>query len=616
VPGASLALKGAALADIFVSYSTKDTAQSEVIVAFLRQRGFEVAIDRDFVRAGDLYRVRIKEELDRAKVVIVLWSRSSVQRDFVLDEASRARRTVLLPLIIDDLSQTELPLGFGELQAHRCNWQPDGRLAPGSCEHLLEALQRHLSAVAPLDKAIDELKKDVDRRLGAECSVQERLGTGRMSVVFRARHRVYGVVALKVTPLTGIMLLPGLYAEFLGNIEVTRKLSHPNISAIREVRLLETIACTVFDYVEGESLAQIIARQRSRLTLGCIKDIAKDIVEALVEAHTHRIVHCALSPSNILIEKGSSKALVRDFGVPNLSAGVEGNAARALFLDARYMSPEQCLGQPATPHSDQYALGAILYEMLTGRPPFVERSTFLVMQGHCQQAPTPVTELRPHCPLAVAKTVARLLSKKPSDRYFTTRSLLQEIESWPLAESRRLDPIHPQSSLAQSAKDALDSYNRCLTNPDFLPTFYQRLQRDAAVAEKLGSMMFDSQIERIKPAIRHLLEHAQGQVDARAAVERLGARHASYGLDDGHLRTFIETLIDVAVELDGQQHPGQAEALRAAWQAATAESLRCFARAAAVAEPSAPRLSAVVSSPDRQAAERQAADLPATSAAS
>lgn len=111
-------------------------------------------------------------------------------------------------------------------------------------------------------------------------------------------------------------------------------------------------------------------------------------------------------------------------------------------------------------------------------------------------------------------------------------------------------------------------------------------------------MIFDSQIERIKPAIRHLLEHAQGQLSAQAEVERLGERHVGYQLTEGHLRTFIATLIDVAVELDGKSRPDGTAALRAAWQAATEDGLRRFARAAAVPhEPS--RVSGVVPSGER-----------------
>jgi hypothetical protein len=189
----------------------------------------------------------------------------------------------------------------------------------------------------------------------------------------------------------------------------------------------------------------------------------------------------------------------------------------------------------------------------------------------------------------------QMLSKKPQQRYFTTKTVLQEIESWPLAESMRLDPVHPESALAQSAKIALDSYNRCLTDPSFLTRFYERLQSNEAVAPKLGSMIFDSQVELIKPAIRHLLEHARGQQDAQLEIERMGKRHSGYALVEDDLLTFVDTLIDVAVELDGKS-PDESAALRAAWQTATAHGLRRFCEAAAIARAPVPILSGVVPS--------------------
>lgn len=581
------------MADVFVSYSRKDLARSEVIASFLKREHFSVAIDRDFLLVGDAYRQSIAAELKRAKVVIVLWSRDSVESEFVRDEASRARHTVLLQLIIDDLPDSDVPLGFGELQCLHCQWTSTGQLAPQSGEALLAALKRHLPAVEPLDKAIDELRREVDRRIGTECDVLERIGTGRMSVVFRAQHSVYGLVALKVIPLAGILLLPGLYAEFRGNIEATRKLSHANILGIRDVRLLDTIACTIIDYVDGDTLAHVIATNRSRLTLGCIKDIAKNIADALVAAHTQRIVHCALSPTNILIDRESDKALVRDFGVPAVSVAADATAARAMFLDTRYMSPEQCMGQAATPQSDQYALGAILYEMLTGRPPFMGSSAFMIMRGHCDEPPVPITELRPSCPPAVADSVMRMLAKNPQQRYFTTQSVRWEIERWPLAESIRLDPIHPGAGLAHAAKVALDSYNRCLADPAFLTLFYQRLQADSSIADKLGTMMFDSQVELIKPAIRHLLEAALGQDNALVEIERMGGRHARYALTERHLRTFMDTLIEVVVQIESK-HGGDAPKLRASWQTATERGLARFAEAATVSRAPAPLLSGVV----------------------
>jgi hypothetical protein len=201
----------------------------------------------------------------------------------------------------------------------------------------------------------------------------------------------------------------------------------------------------------------------------------------------------------------------------------------------------------------------------------------------------------------VASAVMRTLSKDPRQRYFTTKSVRQEIESWPLAESLRFDPVHPESEVAQAAKVALDSYSRCLGDQSFLTRFYERLRGNPAISDKLGSMMFDSQVELIKPAIRHLLEAARGQEDSRGELDRMGGRHASYGLTEDHLRTFVDTLIEVAVELDGAD---ASDRLRAAWQAATEAGLRHFAEAASIARAPTPLRSGVV--PRREPAEQRA----------
>ncbi len=260
------------MADIFISYSKKDLAPSTAVCELLRSDGYSVAIDRDFLVAGDSYRQAIGEQIRAAKVVIVLWSANAVESDFVRDEASHAsRRTVLLPIIVDDMLDTEVPLGFGELQYLRLKWLAEGQLAADSKTELIAALKRHLPAVEPLDLAIAQIKREVMLKLGTEYGDLEQLGMGRMSVVFKSQHGIYGVVALKVTPLAGILLLPGFYAEFRRSIDAARGLSHPNILGIRDVKLLDTLACTVMDHVEGATLARCMVSAAPRMTLGRIK---------------------------------------------------------------------------------------------------------------------------------------------------------------------------------------------------------------------------------------------------------------------------------------------------------------------------------------------------------
>jgi serine/threonine protein kinase len=567
------------VADIFVSYSHQDRTRCQAVCAFLRQR-YSVAVDTDFLHLGEAFRPRIEEEARIAKVAIVLWSKKSVESPFVRDEASRSsERKALLQLVIDDLEQ--VPLGFGELQWHRCGWTEQGELDLESRAALTAALERQLPAAEPLAHALAIVEKEVNDRLGSECDLLERLGTGRVSLVFKARHSTLGLVALKVTPLSGILLLPGFYADFRSSLEAAMALTHPHIQGIRGVRLLDNVACTTLDFVDGTSLRRCLARATERLPLGRIKEIARGVASALAYAHTKNVVHAGLTPANILIESGSDRAVVCDFTAPRRGGGPEATAARALFLDARYLSPEQCVGKQATPQSDQYAFGAVLYEMLTGRPPFLGDAPFSIMRGHVEQTPEPIRALRPHCPVAVEECVLQLLEKKPRARFFTTSLLLHEIESWPIAEASGA----PESTSPArcSSRTALESYNRCLNDPSFLPTFYERLREQPALSEKLASVNFDRLVDKFKAALRHLLEFGRGQADARLEIESLAAGHVRFQLQAEDLQAFTETLITLAVERDNAVAQTDRDALREHWRAATRDGILRFTELAAAA---------------------------------
>lgn len=582
------------MADIFISYSRKDAAESEAIVKLLEREGFSVAVDREFLQVGDEFRSKIEEELQEAKVVIVLWSQNAIASDFVRDEAGRAtRRAVLLQLIIDEMPDTDVPLGFGELQRLRCQWRTRGELADASRDELLAALKRQVAAVEPLGAAVQQLQREVDSKLGSEYEVLGLLGTGRMSVVFNARHRVRGELALKVTPLAGILLLPGFYAEFRSSVEAARQLSHDNILSIYDVKLLDTIACTVTARVNGVSLATCLSRACTRLPLSRIKDIASDIAEALAYAHQCGVFHCSLSPSNILIETAQDRAIVADFGMLRVGSGPDATAARALFLDLRYTSPEQCLGQPASPWSDQYSFGAILYEMLTGKPPFVGNCAYEIMKKHCEEEPRPLAELRPECPPEVAQMVMRLLAKCPSDRYLTTSLLARLVAAWPLAESVPGGRLSERTlGVMQAARVALESYNRCLADPDFFTLFYQRLAQDPTLSPHLQNVNFDRLVGALKRSVRHLLEYARGSEDARRELERVAEAHRRFRLEESQLLRFVDTLVTLAVERDpGAVDPAERDRLRADWLAATESGVRRFAELAQVAPP---RVSIVV----------------------
>jgi serine/threonine-protein kinase len=225
--------------------------------------------------------------------------------------------------------------------------------------------------------------------------------------------------------------------------------------------------------VDGESLEQRIAKAGAKMPLSLVKDLACEIADALAYAHANNVVHGRLTPSNILIAASDDHAFVTDFGTPNVGSGPGATAAKALVLDASYLSPEQCVGEAPCSKSDQYALGVTLYEMLTGRPPFVGKSAFAIMKQHCDATPVSIAEFRPDCPLAMEATVLRLLNKHPNERFFTTRELVNELRAWPLPDpGSHRDRISNSSVETRAAKPALASFERILANdPQLLGQF-------------------------------------------------------------------------------------------------------------------------------------------------
>jgi len=573
------------MAEVFLSYSRSqhDKVRADALCEVLRRASVSFFIDHEELAAGDEWRSRLTQALDKAAIVVVLWSRQAAKSLFVRDEASRGlRRKNLLQLIIDELPDEDVPLGFGESQWLRCSWAAEGVLSDDSRQHLLDQVRRRLRDVGPLTNAVTQLRNELAQKLGPQYEVGERIGSGRMSVVFKGRNGLSGTVALKATPLAGILLLPGFYAEFCRNIEAARQLSHANILAIHDVKLFDTVACTDMEYVDGGSLAHYLADHGQRPDIGHIRDIASGIAEALAHAHQNGVIHSTLCPSNVFVSWSGSRVLVSDFGLPRLGSSPEATAARALFGDARYMSPEQCLGKVPTTHSDQYTLGVILYEMLTGQAPFRGNSIYEILNQHIEAAPPSISTLRPSCPRAVAHTVTKLLSKDPAARYFTTRELADEIAAWPLAESMPSDGKR-FSKASDSVKVALDSYRRCIAKPSFLTELYKRLIEDERFAPHLSGINVDRQVQMLEKAVRHLLVSAHGVEDSQSELERIAVTHRRFRLQEGQVRAFVDVLITLVSERDpSATDEAQRESLCAVWKEATETGIRRFVEHAVI----------------------------------
>jgi hypothetical protein len=254
------------------------------------------------------------------------------------------------------------------------------------------------------------------------------------------------------------------------------KLRHPHAAMIFDAgNLPDGRHFIVMEFVEGETLSQALARE-GRFSATRAVEIATQICDVLEEAHRLGIIHRDLKPSNILL--GKRGICVLDFGVAKvLASSAESTATYAstgsgqLIGTPRYMSPEQCLGQRVGARSDLYSLGVLLYEMLAGRPPFVDplQSALLIKQATAAAPPLP--KLRPDIGRPLALAVHTLLAKRPDDRPRTAAIAKILLERSLTQPERTLPDVEPFSAMVAAA-DAGRSLLFRIGAPLFLVTTF------------------------------------------------------------------------------------------------------------------------------------------------
>ena len=266
--------------------------------------------------------------------------------------------------------------------------------------------------------------------LDGRYSIERELGAGGMATVYLAEDvRHHRKVALKV-------LRPDLAAtlgpeRFLREIEIAANLTHPHVLPLYDSGEADGFLFYVLPYIEGESLRDRLVRE-GELPIGEVVRILRDVVDALAHAHDQGVVHRDIKPDNVMLS--GRHALVTDFGVAKAVSEATGRhqlttVGVALGTPA-YMSPEQAEASDHIDHrADIYAVGALAYELLAGRPPFVHKSPQLTLVAHVTEAPKPVTVHRDSAPPALAELVMRCLEKKPADRWQSAEEMLGHLEA-------------------------------------------------------------------------------------------------------------------------------------------------------------------------------------------
>jgi eukaryotic-like serine/threonine-protein kinase len=266
-------------------------------------------------------------------------------------------------------------------------------------------------------------RADIQAVLEDRYTLIREVGEGGMATVFLARDLKHDrSVALKVLkPELGAVLGA---ERFLAEIRVTANLQHPHLLPLFDSGEAAGLLYYVMPFVDGESLRARLARER-QLPIGEAVSIGVAVAGALDYAHRHGVVHRDLKPENILLQEGLP--LVADFGVALAVSRAGGPRVTQTGLAVgtpQYMSPEQAAGErQLDARSDVYALGAVLYEMLTGEPPHVGPSTQVIVARVINEPPRSARATRPSIPEHVESAVMRALEKVPADRFATAREL-------------------------------------------------------------------------------------------------------------------------------------------------------------------------------------------------
>ena len=256
------------------------------------------------------------------------------------------------------------------------------------------------------------------------------LGRGGMSVVYQAENpRLGSTVALKV--LAPELATDDVFrARFLEESRIAASLNHPNVIPIYDTGSSAGLLYIAMRYVSGTDLRQML-KKRGRLIPSTALFLTGQAARALDAAHRRGLVHRDVKPGNLLIERGSDDGdpdhvYLADFGITKHAMSRSGMTATGQFLGTvDYVAPEQIQGMSVLGLADQYSLGCVVYECLTGRVPFEKDLDAAIIFAHVTESPTTPTALRPDLPPAVDDVFGRVLAKQPGDRYASCREFIE-----------------------------------------------------------------------------------------------------------------------------------------------------------------------------------------------
>lgn len=321
--------------------------------------------------------------------------------------------------LADLSSEISSGTGRGAGSANLIGFSPRYAVCPKCAKQLAATVASCPDDDSPM-RVVDKLEGQI---LDGKYKIVEYIGAGGMSTVYKARHIVLDkILALKL--LQPHLLGNARFVQrFQREAQAMARMQHPNLLTVHECGFLEGVPFLLLDFIDGKSL-DVLVRERSRLSVGQMITIILQVADGLINAHDNGVVHRDIKPANIMISenvKGRELVKVVDFGLAKMleseqsimqqKISREGNSAGSPM----YMSPEQCVGDPADARTDIYALGCVMYECLSGSPPLFGDSVLETFNKVMNEKPQPLSPAY-DVPRELDDLILKCLEKKPDDR--------------------------------------------------------------------------------------------------------------------------------------------------------------------------------------------------------
>jgi serine/threonine-protein kinase len=313
--------------------------------------------------------------------------------------------------------------------------------------------------------------------------ILEEIGRGGMGRVFKVEHAVTKRVEAMKILTRGRPDVAQQEARSLREIQLQASLDHPNIAAVHNAFWAGEDLVLVMELIQGRSLHRVL--EAGRLPLAATLSYASQALSALSYAHLHGVIHRDISTANMMI--GSTGALkLTDFGLAKGPADARLSQSGAPLGSLWYMSPEQVRGSTSDARSDIYSLGAVLYELVSGKKPFDGESAFAIMADQVGKSPAPPIEVDPAVPEALSAALLRALEKDPDQRFQTAQEFQQAVTR--IQSSVSTSQTQSRSSIARYRVFWLATAIICLVLIGAVIMFASRWLHPSANAAPIANM--------------------------------------------------------------------------------------------------------------------------------